>query len=486
MSDTTQNDTPATAPSTAAIDASCRWPLILFFGKGTGWLVLGTLLLLISSIKMHGPGFLGDTAWLGLGRVKPAATTALVYGFAMQFAFGILLWMLCRLGRNHLLNAPFLFLAGMVWNLGIVLGFLGILGGASTGHAYMEMPKIAWPFVFVTLGLIALWGLLTFHNRRERTLYVSQWFLVVALFWIVWVVSAASYLLIFDPVRGVMQAVVGAWYAHNLYHLWLTPLGLAVLYYFIPKILNRPLYSRQMAIFGFWTFAFFAPWGGLVRLAGGPLPGWMTSLGIAATVMMILPLGCAAWNLCMTARGGLKTARENIIFRFIFCGGVALFLGWLLNILTAFRTVNAVTLFTFVPMAIDQLMLLGFFGMIAFGAAYYIVPRVSGVNWPSEKLADIHFLCSVGGVSLYVAGLLLAGLVQGMRLNHPEVEFMRAIKSSFPMIGLSTLALLVFLAGQVAFWLNMQKLVCRLWCPLMKECCATVGLCRSGKLEVEP
>jgi len=486
MTDPTQNPpAAASAVSTAAIDASCRWPLMVFFGKGVGWLMIGSLLLLISSIKMHGPGFLGDTAWLGLGRVKPAAMTALAYGFGVQFAFGMLLWMLCRLGRVPLLNAPFLFLAGGAWNIGVFFGWLGILGGASTGHAYMEMPRAAWPFVFVALGLVALWGLLTFHNRSERRLYVSQWYLVAGLFWFVWAVSVAAYLLVFQPVRGVMQAVVAAWFAHDLLHLWLGAVGLAALHYFIPKLLGRPLYSRQLALFGFWTYAFFAPWGGLARLSGGPLPAWMISSGIASNAMMILPLGCIAFNLYKTIEGDLKAARENIIFRFLFCGGVALCAGWLLQILLSFRTVSATTAFTFAPMAVDHLFLLGAFGLVGFGAAYYIMPRVSGIDWPSAKLADLHFLCSVGGLILHVIGLLLAGWVQGARINNPELDFMTAIKSSIPMVGLSTLALLIFLAGQAAFFLNTQKLVCRWWSPVMRECCASVGLCRSGKVEVE-
>jgi cytochrome c oxidase cbb3-type subunit 1 len=473
--------------STEEIDASGRWPLLVLFAKGTGWLVLGVCLLLIVSVKLHGPGFLSGSAWLGLGRLKPAALNALVYGFACPFAFGTSLWILCRLGRTPLLNAPFLFLAGAVWNVGVFLGIIGILGGASTGYPYLEMPRVAWPFVFVALGLIALWGLLTFHYRRPRPLYVSQWYLVAALFWFPWVLSAAVLLLLVQPVRGVMQAVVGAWYVHNLFNLWLTPVGLAALYYFIPKLTGQPLFSRETALFAFWTLAIFGGWGGLVRLSGGPFPSWMISLSIAGSVLMVVPLVASVANLCLTMLGRFGLAKEDLVLRFMLSGGAAYVLAGMLNIVTSFRTVAQITLFTYLPMLIDHLVLLGFFGMVCSGAAYFIIPKVTRTEWPSPKLVRWHWYGSVVGLAIYAVALLAGGWVLGNRLNNPEIEITQALKSSVPWVGVSTLGLLVFLAGQLAFLINLQRLAWRcltpVWAPLWTLCCGETAEASQGKAE---
>src|SRR5436309_3137119 len=123
------------------IDISCRPPLMLYFGSGLVWLFVGTLLALIASIKLHGPGFLADTPWLTLGRIRPAAANAVVYGFGVQTALGVLLWMMCRLGKVRLFFQPALCVAGFIWNLALTVGVVGILGGSSTGYEWLELPK---------------------------------------------------------------------------------------------------------------------------------------------------------------------------------------------------------------------------------------------------------------------------------------------------------------------------------------------------------
>ena len=140
-------DTPAAAAplaepaiSPAEIDASCRWPVLLLFLSATGWLLLGTLLSLISSIKLHGPGFLTDGAWLTLGRVRPAGVNALLYGCASQAGLAVLLWLLCRLGRVRLYFQVPVMVAWFFWNVGVTVGVLGILAGDSTGFVTKAVP----------------------------------------------------------------------------------------------------------------------------------------------------------------------------------------------------------------------------------------------------------------------------------------------------------------------------------------------------------
>ena len=236
--------------ASAEIDVSCRGPLLLLFVSGLSWLVLGLLLALISSIKLHAPAFLADVPWLTFGRLRPAAMNAILYGFASQTAIGVSLWMMCRLGRTRLLFHTPLFLATALWNSGVLLGLLGILSGGSTGFEWLEMPRYVSPILFLAYALIGSCALVTFYVRAERSIYVSQWYLVAALFWFPWIYSAANMLLVFFPVRGVVQSIVNAWFTNNFLGLWLAPIGLGSIYYFIPKLSGRPLYSAQLAAFG--------------------------------------------------------------------------------------------------------------------------------------------------------------------------------------------------------------------------------------------
>jgi cytochrome c oxidase cbb3-type subunit 1 len=355
-----------------------------------------------------------------------------------------------------------------------LLGILGILGGASTGYEFLELPKIAWPFLFVTLAVVGLWGLLSFHYRRRSDLYPSQWFLLGALFWLPWIVSVASFLLVFSNVRGVMQAVVNVWYAHNLLSLFLTPVGVAAIYYFIPKWAGRPLHSRSLAAAGFWMLAVAGGWGGMSRIAGGPIPYWMISVSVVANVFLAATAATVAVNVCQTlAAGGSKWSlgRAPVSMRFILLGTAAYAAASLLQALTGFATVAKVTLFTHLPVAVDHLLLFGFFGMVALGAAYDILPRLLGAALPSASLIRWHYLGSAIGLAVYVAALVAAGLIQGLRMNNPSVEFMSVVKSTIPFIGVATLGWIAFLLGQIAFLVNVQRAFLRLCAPACAAFC---------------
>ena len=447
------------ALATTEIDASCRAPLLLFFGSSILWLILGTLLTLIASIKFHGPGFLADTAGLTLGRIRPAATNAVIYGFASQAAFGILIWLMCRLGRVALCcTAPFV-IGGCFWNVGVAIGFFGILAGGSTGFEWLEMPRYASPILFASYAFIGVGAMIAFHNRRERSLYITQWYLLAALFWFPWIYSAANLLLVFSPVRGVVQAIVNAWFTNNLLGLWLTPVGLGAVFYFIPKLTGRPLYSHWLAIFGFWTMAFFTNWSGLTQLVGGPLPAWMTSVSIAASVMMLVPLICVALNWYWTMDGNCELFKTNMTLRFVMTGGMFYLLSSLLGIALGLRTVSVVTHFTYVHTAQTQMALQGFFAMVAFGSIYSIVPRLVQAEWPSTKMIRLHYNLTAIGVGLIALSLTIGGIIQGVRMNNPTVAFVDVNKSTIPFVGVATLGWLLLLVGQIIFLRNFLLLM---------------------------
>ena len=446
-------------PSLAELDASCRGPLLTLFLAAVIWLVVGLFLGLLASIKLHGPGFLGDTAWLTLGRIRPAGINAILYGFASQAGLGIAIWMLCRLGATPLCCQGAIIFSTLFWNFGLLLGVAGILGGGSTGFEWLELPRYASPILFAAYSVIALGALITFHYRRERSVYVSQAYLVAALFWFPWIYSAANLLLVFRPVRGAMQVLVASWFANNLLELWLTPLGLAAIFYFIPKLTGRPLYSRGLASFGFWTLAIFGSWTGLARLAGGPIPAWMISASMAANLIMLVPLLSVGLNWYLTLSGKGPNLKQDGVMRFIRFAAVAYLLSGTGRVLIGWREVGVVTQFTYVPVALQWLSLLGFVGMAAFGGIYYIVPRLTRVEWPSASKIRWHYLCSAAGVTLLVGSLAVAGVMQGLKLNLDTVDFVGAMRSIVPLVGLSTMGLLLLLIGQILWLVNLVGLI---------------------------
>jgi cytochrome c oxidase cbb3-type subunit 1 len=451
--------TPAETGATAAeIDASCRPPVLFFFTSAGIWLVIATLLGLVASIQLVAPQFLSGCPVLTFGRLRPVAENALLYGFASQAGYGVLIWMLCRLGRVTLCcQFPYL-VAGAFWNIGVTLGVIGIFAGMSTSFKWLEFPRLAGPILFIAHMVIAVAALVSFHSRRERNVYVSQWYLVGGLFWFAWAYSAAYLLLNSVQVRGVLQGVVNAWYMNNFLMLWLGSIGLASIYYFLPKLLGRPLYSRGLAVFSFWAYAFFGTWSCFGSLVGGPFPAWMMSTSIGANLMLLLPLAGMALNWYQTINGDMATVKRTPLLNFTVASAAFFLLANLLQIILSFRSVSAVTSFTYAWGAYQTFFIFGFFALAVFAAIYYAVPRLTNIAWPSEPLIKLHFGGTAGGALLAGIGLLIAGVVQGQGINDPNVTFHDVLRSTNIWLILAALGGALIAAGQVAFLLNLVKL----------------------------
>jgi cytochrome c oxidase cbb3-type subunit 1 len=453
------------AASSLEIDASCRVPVLFLIGKAVGWLVLSSVFSLMASLKFHSPNLLADCAWLTYGRVQPAQASMLIYGFAMPAGVGVALWLICRLGRAPLLQAGFITVCAVVWNLGVAIGVLGILAGDSTGFEWLEMPRYASPILFLAYALIGVWALITFQQRRERRLYVSQWFLLAALFWFPWVYSTANLLLVFAPVRGTLQAGVNWWYANNLNTIWLGFVGLAAIFYFIPKLTNRPLHSYSQAVFAFWLLALFGGWGGIP--AGAPLPAWMPSLSTVLGALILVPMLAVAINCHLTLAGHYSKLKTSLPLPFILFGLVAFILAGVLGVAGSLHIVSEVTRFTWFTTAQKQLGLYGFFAMTMFGAIYYIVPRLFQSEWPSARLVNLHFWCAALGTIFYVVPLSVGGIVEGLALNHGNAQFMEVLKSTLMFLRVSTLGDLLILIGNGSLLVNITLLFYRCyraWC----------------------
>ncbi len=452
--------------SSKEIDASCRFPVFVFFISAAIWFLVSSVLGLIVSIKLHSPNFLAGCEWLTYGRIRPAQLDAMVYGFAAQAAFGVTLWLFCRLGRTRLFAPGVLLLAAKLWNIGIAIGTAGILAGHSTGFEWLEYPRYASPILFVAYALIGIWAVLTFHARRQQQLFPTQWYLLAALFWFAWIYTAANMLLICAPVRGVVQICVTAWYASNLLNVWLSAIGVGVIFYFIPKLTNRPLHSYYLALFAFWGIALFGGWGFLN--VNAPLPSWIPSLSAVLGTIMILPVICVALNVRGTM-AGYKSAVPSPILNLIRFGAFSFVVAQLMNVVAVIRPLNEILAFTYFTSTQTHWLLLGFFASVMFGAIYYIAPLILNVDPPAAKKIRLHSMVLIAGVIIYGVALSIGGIVQGINLNNSQVAFIDVVKGTFPFLHASTIGSLLILIAGLMLLLNLLSLGCRAGCGCFKN-----------------
>ena len=441
----------AAVPDRYTIDASCRQVVLLWYASAVFWLLAGSLLALLASIKLHAPYFLADAAWLTFGRVRPAHLNTMVYGWGSMAGIGTLLWLQARLSRVRLPFAEALWLFAWYWNASIAYGVGSILWGESTSVEWLEMSPysaVALIAAFVVLTVTSARMLL---SRRVQHLYVSQWYLFGSVFWFP-VLYALGLLLIFaGAAPGTVKGVANWWFAHNVLGLWFTPIGTATAYYLIPKVLGRPVHSYYLSILGFWTLALFYNWAGTHHLIGGPLPAWLISVGIVGSVMMFVPVLAVAVNHHMTMVGNFARLRSSPTLRFTVFGAMAYTLVSVQGSLTALRSVNRVTHFTHYTVAHAHLGVYAFYTMIMFGAYYYVMPRLCGREWWSARLIRWHFWCTALGITLYFVPLTWAGIFQGRMMNDPDVPFMQIVQYLQPYLQGRSVAGALLTVGHLAF-----------------------------------
>jgi cytochrome c oxidase cbb3-type subunit 1 len=443
------------------IDASCSVPLLSLLGGGLLWLLIGCIFALIASIKFHAPHFLANDAHWTYGRIHAAHLTALLYGFALPSALGVGLWLLCRLGRIRLAGPAVIFIGAVLWYLSVAVGVAGILCGDGDGYESFEMPRYVTATLFVSYLLIATCGVLTFHRRREDTLYPSQWFVLGSLFWFPWIFSTASALLFCHPARGVMQASIAWWFANNLSYIVLGSTGLASIFYFVPKLLGRPLHSTRLAIFAFWGLALFGSLGGVPD--GAPLPAWMVSLSMVGTVLTAIPVLAVILNLYQTARNDTRALDTDTTLRFTYVALIFWLIANVQRIVGVLPDVSGLTNYTWYPVAQWELFHCGFFAFAIFGAIYFIVPLLLNGSddlpvW-SPRLIQWHFGTMLAGVLISYLALLVAGIGQGYFLGNPDYTFTQIMTGTLIPLRAGTTGDLLFIIGVIIFLLNFALLL---------------------------
>jgi cytochrome c oxidase cbb3-type subunit 1 len=448
------------------IDVSCRVPLLALFGGAALWLVVGLALGLIAGIKFHAPDFLGACPLFTYGRVAPAANDAVLYGFAIPAALGVLLWIFARLSQARLELPIVPVVAANLWHLGVFIGLAQILLGDSTGHPWLEFPRVASILLFTAFLLIAVSAAATFGWRRVREVHPAHWFLFAALLWFPWIYSTANLFLNSNDVpRGVVQAIIGWWFANNLVFVWLALAGVGAAFYFLPKIAGRPLANAGLALFGFLTLILFATWCGVP--VGAPVPAWLPAASSVAAALTLVPLLALALVAIQTFRcSGVSCSGGP--FCFVKFGMMSFIVSGVLYVAGACPQYSRVLEFTWYGIAQTQLQLLGFFAMIMFGAAYEILPRVMDQPLPFPKLAKMNFYLAAVGVALFVIPLAIGGAEQGMKLR-AGAAFADANTAALKFLRVSTTGQLLILLGALCFALNLFVMTLQWKIALLKS-----------------
>lgn len=446
MSDSSVTSQPSIpVPSQGEIDASCRLPLLTLFTGAALWLLLSAIGGMLASMSFHNPEMFADSMWFSYGRILPAAKTWLVYGFGLPAMFGIALWIAARLGKTLLANSGAVMIAAKLWHLGVFIGSFGILCGANSGHEGFEMPRYAAYMLLIASVMISFFGLLTIHQRNEREMYPSLWFIITGFLWFPWILSTATILLHVSPVRGLAQFAIASWYANNLQLVTFALFGMAAGLYFMPKLSGKELHSKYLAFFALVTLVLFGSWSGLTL--GGPLPAWMGSLSSVAAVFVLIPVIAHIDN----TRRSCCMKSPNPEAKFFSFVPAMLLLSVLLAAVGAFVTQTHFTLFR---TAQSVLLLQGFMGLVALGGIYHILPKVTDIKLPAVKLVRLNFWCALIGVLLIALPFVFGGWKQGGQLLHPSGSFAEVAKTTLIPIRMASLGELLWVLGSLLLALN--------------------------------
>lgn len=444
-----------------AIDASVRLPVLMLFGNAVHWFVVATILSLILSVKLVAPGFLSGISFLCYGRLAPMARDLFLYGWASQAALGAGIWLMARLCGRPLEGAfrtTLIVTATILWNLAVLLGTLAILAGYSTGVEWLEYPNWASAMLFLAFLMIGLWVLLLYDRRSGERAEAAQWYLVAGTCCFPWVYGTGNLLLTWKPVQASAQGPVHAWFCGGLLTLWLLPIVLGVLYALLPRLADRNLHRRNLAPLGFWLVLFLGGWGALSRLIGGPIPAWMSSAGVVAGILFLIPVLIVMINLgALRGREAVSKTSPEVSLLFLRAGLFA-FLGvGILGALCSIPGISAFARFTAVTEAQMQLWILGAVSLPLFGLLYEALPALLDRECWCSSLSVRHYWLTFSGLWLLVALMIFGGLFTGLALIDPTVSFLNITSYSYPFHVLECAAQFLLLGAAVILSINLTR-----------------------------
>ncbi len=362
-------------------------------------------------------------SWLSFGRLRPLHTNAVIFALVGNMMFAGIYYSTQRLVKARLASDFLSSLHFWGWQAIILCAAITLPLGFSRGKEYAEL---IWPInimvviVWVVFAVNFFW---TLARRNEPTLYVAIWFyiatiLTVAMLYIVNHLSIPTSFLHSYPVfAGVQDGLVQWWYGHNAVAFFLTTPILGIMYYFMPKAAERPVYSYRLSVIHFWSLVFVYIWAGPHHLLNTALPNWLQMLGMTFSLMLWAPSWGGMLNGLLTLRGAWNKLRTDPVLKFFAAGvtfyGMATFEGPLLSI----KSVNALGHYTDWIIGHVHAGALGWNGFMAAGMFYWLAPRLWSKPLYSQSLANLHFWLGTAGILLYVAAMWTSGITQGLMLN---------------------------------------------------------------------
>jgi cytochrome c oxidase cbb3-type subunit I/II len=434
------------------------------------WGLVGMLVGLIIATELFVPALNLNLPFLTFGRIRPLHTNAVIFAFVGNAIFMGVYYSLQRLCKARMFSDWLSNFHFWGWQLIIVAAAITLPLGYTTSKEYAELEwpiDIAIAVVWIAFG-INMFG--TIFKRREKHMYVAIWFYIAT--WVtvtvLHVVNSieipASFLKSYPVYAGVQDALVQWWYGHNAVAFFLTTPYLGLMYYFLPKAANRPIYSYKLSILHFWTLVFIYIWAGPHHLLYSALPDWAQSLGTVFSIMLIAPSWGGMINGLLTLRGAWDRVRENPILKFMVVAvtayGMATFEGPML----ALKNVNAIAHFTDWIIAHVHVGALGWNGFLTFGILYWLVPKLWKTNLYSKKLANFHFWISFLGIVFYAFSMWFSGITQSLMwkqftplgvLQYPN--FLETVLQIIPMYIIRMIGGSLYFAGVIVMVYNLVK-----------------------------
>lgn len=391
--------------------------------------------------------------FLSPGRVRMVHTNMVAYGFIFNAYMAGLLWAIPRLTGKPILSNRLGWFIFWAWQAILILIFGGILNGYAQAIEWGETPIFTDPLVIIIALLIGINLIAPIARTEEKSLYVSLWYFIAGIVWLCLTYIMGNYIPQFF-VPGAAGTAIAGLFIHDLVGLFVTPIGWGLMYYFVPTILKKPIWSHALSLIGFWALAFFYPLNGIHHFLYSTIPMYAQYGAIVATIGVEMVVTTVIVNFFATLRGESDSLRTSLPIRWFYTGMIAYFISCLQCAFQTLLSVQQVIHFTDWVIGHAHLVMFGVFGLWILGFITELWPRLYGRSWYSSKLNIWHYWLTTLGIFIMFFDLIAAGLVQGfvwMGLNPWE----DSLVFSIPFWAFRTFTGLMIITGQILFAYNM-------------------------------
>lgn len=402
---------------------------------GFFWAIFAPAVGIILSLKFNYPNFL-STEFIHFGRLRPIHVNGVVFGVFSTIFLGLVYYMVPKLTGVRMYREEWSKYALWLWNLTLFAGFIGVLLGYNKGLEVAEFPN-PLPLGFtLALFIIMVQVFMSIARRKEEKMYVSLWYIIAALIWTVMNLIFGN-LVIPYTASGINNVALHGLFLHYVVGLWITPAGLAVIYFFLPAASKSPLYSHKLSLIGFWSLAFFYPFVGIHHYLYSPIPAWTQTVAIVSSVMLIIPVWAVVANFYGTLKNNWATVQTDFTVKLMIFGAAMYFIGSTQGSIEALRSVQKPTHFTDFVIAHSHATVFGAYVVFVLAACYYVWPKVTGSRF-HVATAQWSSWMIMAGISSMIFILTVQGLIQGTELM-AGAEFVDSLVTMKPYWFIRTL-----------------------------------------------